>query len=71
MFEDSYDQLWKQASRLQDEGDIRGALRLWREISRKYPDAEVLCLVAQAAQDLGEMEEAEASLLKAVEFDPG
>jgi tetratricopeptide (TPR) repeat protein len=71
MFEDSYDRLWKRAYRLQEEGDIRGALGLWREISQRYPDAEVLCLMARAALDLGEIEDAEASLLKALEFDPG
>lgn len=71
IFEDSYDRLWKRASRLQEEGDIRGALALWREISQRYPDAEVFCLMAKAAQDLGEVEEAEASLLRAVEFDRG
>jgi tetratricopeptide (TPR) repeat protein len=71
MLEDSYDRLWKRASRLEDEGDIRGALELWREISQRYPDSGVLCRLAGAARDLGELEEAEESLLKAVEFDSG
>ncbi len=70
MFDDPYDGLREQASQLQDQGDIRGALGLWREISLRCPDSEALCSLANAAQQLGEMKEAESALLKAVEADP-
>jgi Flp pilus assembly protein TadD len=70
MLDNSDDELSVQASRLQNEGDFRGALELWREIARKRPDPEALCGLANAAQEIGEMEEAEAALLNALNSDP-
>ncbi|MFN7919486.1 MAG: tetratricopeptide repeat protein [Bryobacteraceae bacterium] len=69
-FHDPHDEVREQAWRLYDKGDLAGALALWRQIARGCPEAEDLCSLALTARRLGEVEEAEAALLKAVTIDP-
>lgn len=67
----SPEELFEEADRLEDSGDERGALHVWRELSRMHPDASRLCRHAWLANELGEKNEAERAFQMAIELDAG
>ena len=65
----SPEELFEKADRLEDSGDERGALRLWRELSKAHPEPAGLCRHAWLANELGEKDEAEHAFQRAIELD--
>jgi tetratricopeptide (TPR) repeat protein len=53
------------------EGDLSGALRLWREAARAEPDANILLEVGRTALRAGESEEGVVALEEALRLEPG
>ncbi|MBJ6801191.1 tetratricopeptide repeat protein [Geomonas propionica] len=63
--------LFREANRLRGEGDLDGAVRLYRALLTRLPDcAEVYNNLGLALQDLGDVAEAEASYRRAMELKP-
>lgn len=65
----SPEELFDEAERLEDSGDERGALQVWRELSQVSPESAALCRLAWLANELGEEDEAKRSLQGALALD--
>jgi tetratricopeptide (TPR) repeat protein len=65
------DELFAEADRLEEIGDQQGALLVWRELAERFPDPGALCRLGGLAKELGEIEEAENALWRAIKLDSG
>ena len=61
--------MFERAESLEENGDVRGALRVWRELSKADPNPNDLCRYAWAANEVGEKGEAELAFRRAIEID--
>lgn len=63
---------FSRANELANEGNLQGALTLFRDLVHLYPEnAEYHACVGQALEELGSAEEAESSLITALAVNPG
>ena len=52
---------YAEANQLEEQGDYYAALRAWRELAEHHPDPNILCRLAGAAREVGDIDEAEAA----------
>lgn len=64
-----FDILFQRAESLEDQGELYAALECWRLLARLKADSGVWCRLAQAAMELGLVDEAESAFRSALKLD--